>query len=135
MDGFKKNIYAIMFAVVIVFGFFISSSYSAGGIVHATGIEEETEVENTLEDEEVAEENTPETDVQTPEEVVPGTQIDDASLLEFEPLALNYAEVVTYGDVYNLLVRIYNFMLMCFIVALIMWTYNMITKAFRRFIY
>ena len=135
MNGYKKNFFAIMFAVVIVFGFFISSSYSAGGIVHATGIEKETEVENTLENEEVVEENTSETDVQTPEEVVPDTQIDDAALLEFEPLALNYSEVVTYGDVYNLLVRIYNFMLMSFIVGLIIWTHSMLTKAFRRFIY
>ena len=55
--------------------------------------------------------------------------------LVFEPLGEKSDGTVTLEDLYNVMVRLYNFSLMAFIVALMVWTYNMLTSAFRRFLY
>ena len=53
----------------------------------------------------------------------------------FEPMELDQVGTSGLADIYNALVNIYNLCLLSYITFLIIWTYNMITKSFRRFIY
>ena len=81
-----------------------------------------------------------ETDVLPSEEQSGETDVENDSVsysteIVFEPMELDELGTASLSDVYNALVNIYNLGLMSFIVALMIWTYHMITKAFRRFIY
>ena len=52
----------------------------------------------------------------------------------FAPLPIIDEGEATQTDLYNALASIHNLGLLAFIVALIVWTYRMITSAYRRFI-
>ena len=85
-------------------------------------------------------EESAETDVLPSEEQSGETDVESDSVsysteIVFEPMELDELGAASLSDVYNALVNIYNLGLMSFIVALMIWTYHMITKAFRRFIY